>query len=190
MVERGGSLVFIGLLVALGAAQRDRRRPRLRRLESRRHPRQPRVPRRLRPYRSATSASPCTESQLSTRYKTKPTPAGANLGRGLALTLPPQTAALVEIVERTAKGKLLISKSEGPRLDVRGVTFRLITLRPDEFEAYQKRYGLRVTFDVSVTMKDDRHALVSVNFDWAGSEWAAERRDNTWHFIEIERWVT
>ncbi len=99
-------------------------------------------------------------------------------------------AAYEQIVGRFVKGQLLIQKSTGPRLDVRGVKYRLITLRPGELAAYEKRFGFRVTFDVHVKMKDKDHAKVAVSFGWVGGDWNAERTAQGWHFTMSGQWIT
>lgn len=101
-----------------------------------------------------------------------------------------RVAAYEQIVGRFVKGQLLIEKSTGPRLDVRGVHYRLITLRPDELKAYEKRFGFKVTFDVGVKMKDKDHADVDVSFGWTGGEWKAERTAKGWHFTAAGQWIT
>ncbi len=99
-------------------------------------------------------------------------------------------AAYEQLVGRFVRGQLLIEKSTGPRLDVRGVRFRLITLRPDELEAYKKRFGFKVTFNVDVKMKDKDHAAVAVSFGWTGGDWKAERTSKGWHFTLSGQWIT
>lgn len=98
--------------------------------------------------------------------------------------------AFEQLVGRFVKGQLLVQKSTGPRLDVRGVGYRVITLRPDELKAYEKRFGFRVTFDVKVKMKDKDHADVSVSFGWTGGDWKAERGKDGWKFTMASQWIT
>lgn len=99
-------------------------------------------------------------------------------------------AAYEQIVGRFVKGQLLIEKSKGPRLDVRGVKYRLVTLRPDELDAYVKRFGFKVTFHVGVKMKDKDHAKVSISFGWTGGTWNAERTAKGWDFMMSGQWIT
>ncbi len=99
-------------------------------------------------------------------------------------------AAYEKIVGRFVKGQLLIQKSTGPRLDVRGVHYRLITLRPDELKAYEKRFGFKVTFHVDVKLKDKDHGSVAVSFGWTGGEWKAKRTAKGWDFTLSGQWIT
>lgn len=120
--------------------------------------------------------------------KDDPAPLGAD-----APSTPEQEvrqAAYRQLVSQRVKGELLIEQTNGPRLGLSGVDFRVLSLTAEELEAYQKRFGFRVTFKLGVKMQDATHAKVSVSFGWTGGEWNAEKEADGWKFSAGSLWIT
>jgi len=80
----------------------------------------------------------------------------------------------------------------GPRLDLRGVTFRVLQLRKDEAREYAKRFGMRVVFSLKVAMKGPDLATVDLDFGWRGASYTATRARGTdrWTFEESGGWIS
>jgi hypothetical protein len=100
-------------------------------------------------------------------------------------------SALTQLVAKDTKDELLIVKG-GPRLDVRGVRLRLLQLEDDELLLYDKRFGTRVTFDISVTMKTPDEGKVAISYGWRGEEYTATRTGAgaPWKFVAGGMWIT
>jgi hypothetical protein len=104
-----------------------------------------------------------------------------------------RTAVLKALVDKEAVGELLVTVTDGPRLDLRGVRFRLLQLRKDELAAYRKRWGMRVTFSMKIQMTGTDHALVDVSYGWRGDKYAAHRIPGTadkWTFESKGGWIS
>ena len=119
-----------------------------------------------------------------------PAPLGAS-----AATTPEdavRSAVLREIVEKEMAGELLWMVTPGPRLDLRGVTFRVLQLRKDEAREYAKRFGMRVAFSLKVAMKGPDLATVDLDFSWRGESYTATRARGTdrWTFEESGGWIS
>jgi hypothetical protein len=121
---------------------------------------------------------------------TDPAPLGAE---------PPKTpedevrvAAFKEIVAKDVGPQLLITSGDGSRIDLRGVPFRVLELRTDEFAAYEKRFGSRVTFGMTVKVLDSERAQVDVDYGWRGVSFVATRHGaaGRWRFMRSSEWIT
>ncbi len=118
-----------------------------------------------------------------------PAPLGASPPTGTADEV--WVAAMKQVVADKAKDQMLISVGDGPRLDLRGVGLRILELRTDELKAYEKRFGMRVTFTIDVKVTSSRSANVEVSFGWAGSEYEATKNaSGAWSFKSTGQWVT
>ncbi len=102
-------------------------------------------------------------------------------------------AVLQGPVDMEAVGELLVMVTDGPRLDLRGVRFRLLQLRKDELEAYRKRWGMRMPFTIKIKVEDANHAAVDVSYGWRGDRYAAKRIPATkdrWEFETKGGWIS
>jgi hypothetical protein len=119
-----------------------------------------------------------------------PTPLGA-----VAPTTAEDTvrlAALQQLVDKEASGQLLVMVGAEPRLALEKVSFRLVQLRTDEFQAYERRWGKRVTFSLEVKMKGLDDADVDIDYGWRREQFSARRdsRSNRWTFKPREGRMT
>lgn len=101
-------------------------------------------------------------------------------------------AAFQQLVDKEMHDQLLVTVGADPRLALEGVSFRLLQLRPDELQAYEKKWGSRVTFSLKVKMKGPDAADVDIDYGWRGAQFAATRegRSNRWTFKETGGWIS
>jgi hypothetical protein len=101
-------------------------------------------------------------------------------------------SALQQLVDQEAKGEFLVMVGEEPRLAVENVSFRLLQLRADELQSYQRRWGRRVTFALKVTMKGPNAAEVDIDYGWRGAGFHATRDPGSgrWTFTVGEEWIS
>jgi hypothetical protein len=101
-------------------------------------------------------------------------------------------AALQQLVDPGVHGELLVLVGSEPRVALENVSFRLLQLRPDELQAYEKRWGKRVKFSVTVKMKGPDAAAVDIDYGWRGAQFSATRdgRSGKWSFHASGEWIS
>jgi hypothetical protein len=99
--------------------------------------------------------------------------------------------AIRELVAPKTAGQLVIVEVEDARLAIPKLPMRLLQLRHDEVEAYERVFGKRVVAKVKVEASGSYSGKVTVNLGWTGV-WATGYgggEDGHWTFNSPTWWV-